>query len=303
MNSMVSVSLTILIFGSVHSCFTSGFWSHTEDNEVDAHDEQKQSTVEGNPTTERDIEYKVPPINAIKYRTEHEGSPGIYPNEILTRSTGERLFETTTFQRRTSESETNDIDTRRIRPRSTSQRPRSVKRKKKGRRASIHVIPDIQSEYPLPGSFDKHGNINGKWVVESNTNTKMGLIIDSPKDPSSYNAAYIQVKRAGQYFIYGQVFFHGENHEMAHCLHVADTYKPCSEITCDDRKVMCSRSAPGHPETIAKVQNVNTNYIGGVVYLQKGSTIRLAIDVNLNINKEKAIELDKSLCYFGAFAV
>ncbi|CAH1802792.1 unnamed protein product [Owenia fusiformis] len=131
----------------------------------------------------------------------------------------------------------------------------------------------------------------------------MGLIIDSPKDHSSYNVAYIEVKRTGQYFIYGQVFFHGEDHEMAHCLHVADKYTPCSETTCGDRKVMCSRSAPGHPETRKKVQNVNTNYIGGVVYLQKGSTIRLAIDVDLNMNKEKAIVLDKLMCYFGAFAV
>ncbi|CAH1777430.1 unnamed protein product [Owenia fusiformis] len=192
--------------------------------------------------------------------------------------------------------------------RAIENRIRKTRRKKtkKAKIPSIHVIPKIQNnERPIPASFDKQGNINSAWEVKSSFN--MRFIIDSrPRNESiCFNEAYIVIKYTGSYFIYGQIFFHGQNHEMGHCLYVADRYRPCgcSRASCEDRKVMCSRSTPGHPLSYKIVQNINTNYIGGIVYLKKGSTIRLGVDANEDISMKKSIELDTSMCYFGAFAV
>ncbi|CAH1777432.1 unnamed protein product [Owenia fusiformis] len=168
-------------------------------------------------------------------------------------------------------------------------------------KASIHVVPKLNSMHHSR-AFDRHGNINGSWEAVSRTNMK--LIINQPRNASDFNEAVIVVRSTGNYFIYGQILFHGKNHEMGHCLYASDSYKPCWKATCEDRKVMCSRSAPGHPTSIKGLpENINTNYIGGIVYLKQGSAIRLGVVANQHVMIKEPIQFDKTMCYFGAFSV
>ncbi|CAH1777275.1 unnamed protein product, partial [Owenia fusiformis] len=136
---------------------------------------------------------------------------------------------------------------------------RATRRGKKTKKAHIHVVPVMTSPFALSGTFDLKGNIQCNWTAQSRHNMK--LYIDSPhKGSRGFTEAYIAVKHTGNYFIYGQVFFHAQNIEMGHCLYVADTYKrPCDSQLCRERRVMCSRSAPGHPEDAKRVENYNTN--------------------------------------------
>ncbi|CAH1803344.1 unnamed protein product [Owenia fusiformis] len=205
----------------------------------------------------------------------------------------------------TSESTNNGI-LRAIR--ASDKRARKSRRKgpKAKKVASIHMVPKTGNNlHPIIGSFDQQGNINSDWEAQSRVNMK--FIIDSrPRDGlKCFNEALIVIKYTGSYFLYGQIFFNGRDHEMGHCLYVADSYRPCGclRASCGERKVMCSRSSPGHPRHYNEPQNVNTNYVGGVMFLRKGSTIRLGVESKYSTDMSKTIEIDKSMCYFGAFAV
>ncbi|CAH1777427.1 unnamed protein product [Owenia fusiformis] len=299
MKSLATAALLFLVFDPVQNLLTIRLSGHMKTGKV-SDEEPKRTNNEENDFEHNILSSKINKTN-VEYQVKFENILNAsYPNDIKLRPNEETPQ---TFESRMNRLLV-DEPIRARRTRRTLHKKKSVKRKsKKSRRGSIHVIPKIKSKYPLATSFDKHGNINSNWEAVSTTRSNLKLRIDSPRNASLYNAAYIMVKYTGNYFVYGQVFFHGQKHEMGHCLHVADTYKPCSETTCDDKEVMCSRTAAGHPENDNIVYNINTNYVGGVVYLKRYSTIRLAIDVKQNINKAKSIELDTSLCYFGAFSV
>ncbi|CAH1777278.1 unnamed protein product [Owenia fusiformis] len=169
---------------------------------------------------------------------------------------------------------------------------------RKYRRASIHVTPK-QDNPSVPVAFDPQGNIRCMWQTESRP-VNMKLYLDSPR---GYNEAYIGVRFSGHYYVYGQIFFHGKNVEMGHCLYAAETY-PCRPKSCVERPILCSRSAPGHPVNAKDVENINTNYIGGNFYLKRGSTIRVGVVANVHRNAYRStVNIDKSMSYFGAFSI
>ncbi|CAH1777985.1 unnamed protein product [Owenia fusiformis] len=181
---------------------------------------------------------------------------------------------------------------------------RGTKKSKKDKKVYIHVEPVMESPYAITGGFDLNGNIQCNWTAKSRSNIK--LYTDSPHIGRRRGSieTYIGIQYTRNYYIYGQVFFHAQNIEMGHCLYVADTYeRPCKSISCRERPVMCSRSAPGHPESSNIVENYNTNYIGGVVRLKRGSTIRLGVLSGHHKDMARSVKIDNSTCYFGAFAV
>ncbi|CAH1777277.1 unnamed protein product [Owenia fusiformis] len=185
-----------------------------------------------------------------------------------------------------------DLKGRRIK-RSSQKRPR---KSRKYKRAFIHVSPKNDNPHvsDVPVEFDPKGNIRCMWQDESRL--KMNLFLDSPR---GYNEAYIGIKYPGYYFVYGQIFFHGQNVEMGHCLYTSDTY-PCKPPKCTETSLLCSRSAPGHPENSKDIENLNTNYIGGIFYLKRGSTIRLGVITKGHGSK---VIIDKAMSYFGAFSI
>ena len=102
----------------------------------------------------------------------------------------------------------------------------------------------------------------------------------------------------GLYFVYGQVFYNWDDtgQSMGHCINIGD--KPWNLTS-----FLCSRTAADVYGEHKHYRNVNTNYVGGAVYLRRGAFLSLTMHRETGdfAPRPHSILTNNDFTFFGAF--